>query len=136
MSPADRDAIAAVLVRYAESWDGRQVEAWLALFADDCVFARSGAVPVRGKTALRTTFTPLLQELRTSGRTTRHDVSEVTVEADGTQAAKAAAAVTFTGDTDEAEAPPVVVHGRYDARLIRDAGRWLIAEWRYTRLPG
>lgn len=136
MRPGDEDAVADVLARYAACWDGRDVEGWLALFAEDCIFVRSGADPVEGKLALRATFAPMLHDLRASGRATCHEVTGVTVVPDGPAGATASAAVVFTGDAGEAGAAPVVVRGRYDVRLVRSPGGWLISEWRYTRLAG
>jgi hypothetical protein len=126
-------ACARVILALARFTDNGDYAAALALFCDDATMDRDGEV-FSGITALRQAYAQ-----RPANRITRHVVSNIVVQLDGTDRARATSYVTVyrhVVDPDHPEPPyrkaGADVLGQYQDALVHTATGWRLAS-RTTR---
>jgi uncharacterized protein (TIGR02246 family) len=123
---ADRLAIFDVLARYCQSCDDGEFERLSELFAEDGSFSHGGRVSA-GRAGLIAYF----EEIQAPERRGKHLVSNQVVTVDG-DVATARSDWLFLKFVDGILTPHLT--GRYDDALVRQDGRWLLAERVVTTL--
>lgn len=126
-----REGVRETITRYAHLVDSGRFDALLDLFTEDAVLETGTRPPVQGRAAIRALFVDTGTRLGATQTKPfiRHHVSNIDVEIEGTDAARARSyflAVTERGPDH---------WGRYQDRLVRVDGRWLF-QHRRVRTEG
>lgn len=128
---AAREAIRDLLARYALLVDRSRLDEVLELFAEDATLEAGDQPPVQGRTAIRAVFAAAGARIAATASPPliRHHVTTIVIDLAGPDAAAATSyflAVTERGPDH---------WGRYQDRLARRDGRWLI-QHRRVRMDG
>lgn len=119
--PADRRAISDLLVDYCRALDEMDLDTLAGLFSEDCEveYGPGEALRSSGRAALRKSLERMWRWSRTS-----HHLSNVRIEFDGPDAARATSYVLAWHERPDGTT--ATVYGQYRDRLQRRDGRWQI----------
>lgn len=120
---ADERDISRSLVLYCHHLDRMDLDALVELFTADCVvsYGPDESLNSRGQTGLRRDLARLWRWRRTS-----HHLSNVEIEFDGADSARAGSYVFAWHE--RADGTSATVYGRYEDRFVRIDEGWRIAE--------
>jgi uncharacterized protein (TIGR02246 family) len=123
-------AIEQLLNRYCHKLDQGDVEAVVALFAEDAVLLPEyeGSREYAGRDAIRAWYSNYGRTVHAATRGLRHKISTASIEVAG---AEATSACYLDADSvDVRTGKRTLAGGRYLDRLVRHDGRWLIRQRR------
>ena len=121
---ADELAVRNLIAALSRTADGEEVEAYLALFAPDAVWALPGGER-RGHDQIRAGSVERRAQGQVGpGTATRHAVTTVVVAVDGD---RAAATSTWMFLVDTSTEPRIGRVGTYTDQFVRTNGRWLLS---------
>lgn len=123
-------AIEQVLNRYCHKLDRGDVAAVVALFAEDAVLIPEyeGTGPHEGREAIKAWYTRYTANTTTGTRGLRHKISTAMIEVNGDRAASAC--YLDADSVDPKTGARSLAGGRYEDKLVRRGGAWLISERR------
>jgi len=123
-------AIEQLLNRYCHKLDQGDVEAVVALFADDAVLIPEydGSGEHAGRDAIRAWYSNSGRTVVAAARGLRHKISTAAIEIDGDEASSAC--YLDADSIDVRSGRRSLAGGRYLDRLVRRDGQWLIKERR------
>jgi 3-phenylpropionate/cinnamic acid dioxygenase small subunit len=123
MMTSSRDAIAALILGYAEHLDAGDLAGVAALFAD-AVYRSAGGGTYHGGAAVLEVLTRKVILYGDGTPRTKHVTTNLLIEVDATDAAATARSYfTVLQATDRLALQPVIA-GRYDDRFARVDGAW------------
>lgn len=123
-------AIEQLLNRYCHKLDQGDVEAVVALFADDAVLIPEyeGSGEHAGRDAVRAWYSNYSHQVNAATRGLRHKISTASIEVDGDQATSVC--YLDADAIDKNSGKRSLSGGRYLDRLVRRGGTWQIRERR------
>jgi 3-phenylpropionate/cinnamic acid dioxygenase small subunit len=119
--PEDREAIRELLHRYCYGTDTGDVESWVGVFTEDCLWDGGPFGVCRGRSGLRAMY----QQGGDAAKALRHLTLNTLMEVEGNQA-RAVSYVLVLATADAGSS--VFFSGFYQDELIRSGGRWWIAK--------
>jgi 3-phenylpropionate/cinnamic acid dioxygenase small subunit len=132
----DRDAITALVYRYAELLDGGDIDGVVALFADATWRSAATGTVLRSPEEIRAVYERIMPSDGTP--TTRHLMSNVTIDlVDGADEATGSSYYTVLQGRGAGEPIETIVAGRYVDRYRRGSDGWTLADRVFIAdLPG
>ena len=123
-------AIEQVLNRYCHKLDRGDVPAVIALFAEDAVLIPEyeGTGPHEGREAIQSWYTRYSAQTNAAARGLRHKISTAMIEVNGDRAESVC--YLDADSVDPQTGARSLAGGRYEDKLVRRDGSWLISERR------
>ncbi len=122
----DRAAITDQMFRYARATDWLEIDNHRLVFVDDAVFATPHSGDLHGIDAVVEYMNRVLPQFEA----TQHHISNIWIEFDGAESAKAVSYVRAWHRYPDPEKPDMILLGEYHDRWALVDGTWLITERR------